>query len=58
MLAAAPAVLGFGGFAAFKALSGGLSEDDDEDDGRESGASAEDEPPKVEPSAGRARRQG
>ena len=51
VLAAAPAVLGFGGFAAFKALSGGLSEDDDEDDApRVKARPPKIEPPKVEPS--------
>ena len=51
VLAAAPAVLGFGGFAAFKALSGGSSEDDDEDDApRVKARPPKIEPPKVEPS--------
>ena len=50
-LAAAPAVLGFGGFAAFKALSGGSSEDDDEEDApRVKARPPKIEPPKVEPS--------
>ena len=50
-LAAAPAVLGCGGFAAFKALSGGSSEDDDEDDApRVKARPPKIEPPKVEPS--------
>ena len=51
VLAAAPAVLGFGGFAAFKALSGGSSEDDDEEDApRVKARPPKIEPPKVEPS--------
>ena len=51
VLAAAPVVLGFGGFAAFKALSGGSSEDDDEDDApRVKARPPKIEPPKVEPS--------